>query len=450
MHDSQKSHQPQNAAYSLDDIFRTIATDYEARFPVEIVHPRIVGREAEFPVVDARGASVDVRRLWSSLISQGDFVEKTDPANPNLIVALEGEEYSYALEVGLGTIEVNTRPCDNLFCIERIMQDAVRLLVRAASRFGWRLLGYGIQPVTQPSLSILSPKQRYQSLYRAMGQEWLWYTVTAADQVQIDITRHEALDMLNFCNLISPVIIAFCANSPVYGGRRSEFNSGREGEMELIHASEHRHGIPAAPFASFEDYVRRSADVQHLILQRDGEVIPSSHTFAHTLLEAGPDMEQFLYHEHYIWNSARTRVAYGTIEIRPACQQPWDSHMAACALGLGLLEAAIPIETYVREALGASYWNAMREYRIRAIARGLLASEPVPGFLQTVLQMAHAGIQQRGFGEERYMQPLWDRLYRRINPARRMRRVFRTSGLQGVVDRSTILPSSIPSSTTRR
>ena len=97
-----------------------------------IVTPRIVGREAEFPVVDARGRAADVRRLWDLLIRQGDFVEKSDPGNPNLLVALEGEDFSYALEVGLGTIEVNTRPCDDLFCVQRIMHDAVRPLVRAA------------------------------------------------------------------------------------------------------------------------------------------------------------------------------------------------------------------------------------------------------------------------------------------------------------------------------
>ena len=244
-----------------------LAAEYEARFREQIVTPRIVGREAEFPVVDARGRAADVRRLWDTLVRQGDFVEKSDPGNPNLLVALEGEDYSYALEVGLGTIEVNTRPCDDLFCVERIMHDAVRPLVRAALRYGWRVLAYGIQPVSEPSLRIMSPKQRYQSLYRAMGKEWLWYTVTAADQVQIDIARHEAVTMLNFGNLMAPVIIALCANSPVYGGKLSAFCSGREGEMALIHANENRHGMPSAPYTSIADYVMRSTQVQHLILR---------------------------------------------------------------------------------------------------------------------------------------------------------------------------------------
>ena len=109
---------------------------------------------------------------------------------------------------------------------------------------------------------------------------------------------------------------------------------------------------------------------------------------------------------------------------------------------------ADPIMEYVQDALGESYWGIMREYHRRAVGRGLLAWEPAPGFLHEIIELAENGLVQRGLGEERYMQPIWDRLYRRVNPARRMRRVFRTTGVQGVIDRSTIRPSSI-SATTR-
>ena len=431
----------------LSSSVAALAKEYETYFPQEIVRPRIVGREAEFPVVDASGRAADVRRLWDSLIREGDFVESSDPSNSNLLVSLQGEDYSYALEVGLGTIEVNTRPCDDLYCIERIMHSAVRPLVRAALRFGWRVLAYGIQPVSEPTLRIMSPKQRYQSLYRAMGDEWLWYTVTAADQVQIDIARDEALAMLNFGNLMAPVIIALCANSPVYGGKLSPFCSGREGEMALIHANEHRHGMPATPYTSIADYIMRSTTIQHLILRSDGEVVPSSRSFAEDLRDSGPDMDKFLFHEHYIWNSARLRVAYGTLEVRPACQQPWSSHMAASALGLGLVESADSIMSYVQETLGASYWDDMRAYHRRAIAKGLAASEPAPDFLVTIAGLADLGLRKRGRNEERFLQPIRERLLRRQNPAQWMRRIYRTRGLDAVVSNATILPATIPAST---
>ena len=344
-----KPHPPEVA-----DAIARLAEEFTQRFPTDVTQPRVVGREAEFPVVDSQGRAADVRRMWETLLAAGDLKAKYDGADSRLIVGLDGPEYSYALEVGVGTVEVNTRPCRDLFEIEAIMEEAVTRLVAAALDHGWQLLGYGIQPVTPASLQIMSPKQRYQSLYRAMGQEWLWYTVTASDQVQIDIGRHELVHMLNFGNLMTPVIIALCANSPVYAGTLSPYCSGREGQMAAIHANEHRHGMPVRPYTSIEDYVATVSEATYLILREDQVVVPSSQRFIDYLAEHGPNFDAFLFHEHYIWNSARLRVAYGTIEIRPACQQPWEEQMAAAALGLGLIEASMEINAFVQEALGAT------------------------------------------------------------------------------------------------
>jgi gamma-glutamylcysteine synthetase len=419
-----------------------LAEEFTQRFPTAVTQPRIVGREAEYPVVDSQGRTVDVRRLWETLAAAGDLKPKYDGPDSRLIVGLEGIDYSYALEVGVGTIEVNTRPCHDLFEIERIMEEAVGRLVFAALDHDWLVLGYGIQPLTPASLSIMSPKQRYQSLYRAMGQEWLWYSVTASDQVQVDITRHELVHMLNFGNLMAPVIIALCANSPVYAGQLSPYCSGREGQMAAIHATEHRHGMPVRPYTSIEDYIATVSDSTFLILRENDIVLPSSQLFTDYLAEHGPDFDAFLFHEHYIWNSARLRVAYGTIEIRPACQQPWSEQMAAAALGLGLIEASREIDAFVQGALGGEYWSLMRTYHRQVIRTGLGAPQPAPDFLPQLVEMAAEGLRRRGQGEEQLLAPLYHRLERNLNPAQRMRRIFQSDGMAGLLRRAAIRPAA--------
>ena len=318
-------------------------------------------------MVDARGEAADVRRLWDLLIAQGDYAEKYDTGNPNLLVTLAGEEYTYALEVGLGTIEVNTMPCRDLFAVERIMEDAVSRLVRAALTFGWRVLGYGIQPVSAPSLPLMSPKQRYQSLYRAMGREWLWYTVTAADQVQVDVARHEMVDMLNFGNLMAPVLIALCANSPVYGGTLSPFCSGREGEMALIHANEARHGMPAAPYASIEEYVLRNSRSQYLILQSDGEVVPSSQHFVEHLAEHGGP-------RRFTTSTTSEQLLRGRRHHRTAPRLPAALVRADGRAGLGPIEAA---DTIMPGAgCAAIRGERMRLSSARSVAAGWRSLRP--------------------------------------------------------------------------
>ncbi|MCB0158787.1 MAG: hypothetical protein KDD83_11700 [Caldilineaceae bacterium] len=428
---------------ALDATIHTLATQFSAAFPPQLDGPRTIGREAEFPVVNNRGEAADVRRLWDALMAPGDLTPKFEPtATPGheFIVALHGADFSYALEVGVGTVELNTRPCRTLFELQAIQERGMERLARAAARYDWRVLGYGIQPVTPPSLRIMAPKQRYMSLYRAMGRQWLWYTVTASDQVQIDVARPEMVDLLNFGNLMTPVIIALCGNSPIFGGKPSPYCSAREGEMANIYTLEHRHGMPPRPVRDIADYVATTAETTYLIVRGDHEIYPSSRPFSAYLEEHGADYAAFLFHEHYMWNSARLRTAYATIEIRPACQQPWREHMAVSALGLGLIEAAPAIHAFVKEELGPDYWAVMQDYHALAIRHGLRAPQPAVDFLPRIVDMAHAGLAARGFGEEHLLEPLYNRLARGMNPAQRIRAVYRTDGLRGLVNHATVPP----------
>ena len=429
---------------SLEAIFAALAERFAAGFAVERPALRTVGREAEFPVVDADGESVDVRRLWQTLLANPQLEPEYGPGpQRNFITGLKGPDYSYALEVGLGTIEVNTRPCADLFEIQQLMAEAVSRLVSAAARAGWRVLGYGIQPVTSPQLRIMSPKQRYLSLFRAMGEPWLWYTVTAADQLHVAVSRAEMVQLLNFGNLVTPILIALCANSPIYGGQESPYCSAREGRMAAIRANEHRHGMLVRPMASLVDFIETVSQSTYLILRAGGDVVPSSIPFTEYLREHGADYTAFLFHEHYIWNSARLRAAYGTLEIRPACQQPWAENMVVAALNLGLVEAASAISALIVEGLGEDYWEKMRLYHQQVVRYGLDAPQPAPQLLQRALALAEEALAARGRGEERLLSPLWRRVERRHNPAQRARIVFRQDGIRGLLDHVTLRPGAL-------
>ena len=106
---------------------------------------------------------------------------------------------------------------------------------------------------------------------------------------------------------MAPVIIALCANSPVYGGKDSHFCSAREGVMAEIRAGEHRHGSAACALCHPLRLVRTLAQPTYLIAREGGET-PSSRPFHAYLAENGPDFQAFLLHEHYIWNSARAAL----------------------------------------------------------------------------------------------------------------------------------------------
>ena len=114
--------------------------------------------------------------------------------------------------------------------------------------------------------------------------------------------------------------------------------------------------------------------------------------------------------------------------------------MAAAALYLGLIEGHEEIAAYVRSALApaedrtlAGCWPRMKRYHRQAIRAGLAAPEPAPGFLAKVLALAQAALARRGYGEERMLTPLWQRLEQRENPAQRARRIFAEEGVEGLI-----------------
>ncbi|MFQ5921775.1 MAG: glutamate-cysteine ligase family protein, partial [Anaerolineales bacterium] len=331
----------------LSDPIVDIADQYQARFRETLGTVRRIGREAEFPLVWPDGRAGDASLLWAPLLEQGGLVPVRE--GRRLLIGARGPDVIYQAEVGKPTIELSLGPYDDLWELQRGLDQALRQLTRAAERCGLWVLGYGIQPRSPPSSLLLTPRPHYRAYHQALGKPWLRLTTTAADQVHVDISRSEVLDSVNWMNLLSGPIIALCANSSVYAGRQGRYLSGREGFLRELGI--HRHGMTPVSFQSFETLIRYLADYPAYVLPQDNgfrRVDMTFLQFADRELSRDPEalFKAFLWHEHYVWNSARPRVAHSTIEVRPACQQPPSELMASSALILGLVEALTDVQAY--------------------------------------------------------------------------------------------------------
>jgi gamma-glutamylcysteine synthetase len=418
-------------ARRLDAGVAALAEAFAARFPERARRPRLVGREAELPLVDASGRAGDSTPLWQALLDATRGAPTHDASGP--LIGVELPRWFCLAEVGRGTIELGVGPRRSLPGLERDLRPALATVGALVAGLGCRLLGHGIQPRTPFGPHLLTPKARYEALARETGLGWLRWTVTASDQLHVDVGRDDLARAMNVVNGCSGALIALCANSGVYGGRAGAA-SGREVLSARVSGEPFRNGAVPRRFADAEDYVRWTIGFRALVLPdgRGGFEHPGV-TYADRLAERGPDLDEWLYHEHYLWPSARPRARLSTLEIRPGCQQPGAS-FAAAALSLGLVEANEELDAYLEERFpGAAGWRRLLAYRRRAVQAGLGAAEPAPGFLATVVDLAGAALARRGLGEEPMLDGIRARLVRRRGPADDAWDVLRRDGMPALI-----------------
>jgi gamma-glutamylcysteine synthetase len=427
----------------VDEALEEITRSFAAGFPAKAPPLRTVGREAEFPLVRPDGHAADVFRLWPLFLERGDCEPIYDRGvdGSKLTVGVETQNWSCVIEVGRATVELSVGPRPTLHELAWDMEEALGRLKDVVRRAGFRLLGFGIQPRTPASPRLLTPKLRYLALLEAIGPQWLKFCVTAADQVQVDIGQNDLIRHMNLINAASGAIIALTANSSVYGGRAGRFASGREGLTANMVGEPYRHGSSPRPYDDLEEYVRFLAGLRCLCLpdgnsgfRQVGEPFIDYLRGGASARDPETAYDEFLFHEHYIWSSARPRAKIGTLEIRPACQQPAGSTWVPSALALGLVEAADEVESYLVSELGERHWDALLRYRELAVRHGLDAPEPAPRFLETLLDLVGGGLRRRGRKEEAFLAPVYDLLDQWSGPASRARKLFGEGGIAALAE----------------
>src|SRR5713101_814886 len=96
---------------ALQHTYAALTEQYAARFRRTLRPIRMIGREAEFPIVYPDGRAGDVSQLWKPLLARGGYVPRyDDPDTHRLIVALKGPDGTVEVEVGRVILEVVLGP----------------------------------------------------------------------------------------------------------------------------------------------------------------------------------------------------------------------------------------------------------------------------------------------------------------------------------------------------
>lgn len=323
-----------------------------------------VGTEMEKLVVDVEtgeaAAYPRIEALLRHLAEEGGWRPVYEDEH---LIALLGEDSSITLEPG-GQLELSGRLCPDLHCSYADFSRHIDQIVGHATTLGLAFLGLGVQPFTPLERIEWLPKARYRVMgpYMLrtgdMGQAMM--KQSAGLQVNLDYADEaDCIDKLRLAIVLSPLLYALFANSPIMEGRPSGFLTTR-GEI-WFRTDPDRTGLLPQLFkadAGFATYVEYALDVPMYFIFRNGQFLDltgSRFPFRRYLVDgfAGhrATLADWDLHLSTLFPEARLRPQ---IEVRPADSLPPHLTLAVGALLKGIL--------YDRAA-GEEVWSLFKRQR---------------------------------------------------------------------------------------
>ena len=441
------------------------------QYPPHLSGSRKLSLRAQFPICGLDGKAGDTGMLWPFM--KGDGFEPYREAN-GMQSALHGEHFSYSVTAGRGVMEIQIHPCDTLHELHERLTMAVERMKPAAERWKKHVLAYGGQPNTPLTPECLTHKFHYFSLLRKIQEPYLYRGLQATNRFWVECDRSELLDILNWSHLLSPLLNALSANSPVFAGD-GHHPSNRWLQQAILDESvvgDGRWQLVDHPYSGMDEWMFHLLHQPHLLLRDDeGWLNPGEGLFGEYLeqqdrlaTEHWPDV---LDHMDTLWTQTHPALnsdaalppqlqGHAGIQLADTEQQGIPETLAMSALLLGCLEEREALEHWWEDLVPdppakrefglwphqileknlkykKDIWMPFKEYWLRFMKQGLTYPEPFFGCFDGMLKHATIGLQKRGLGEEVYLQPLIDRVQRQYEPHRDLRRIYILEGMEGLI-----------------
>ncbi len=400
----------------------------------------------------------------------------------------DGREVVINTDTGVNIVEFGFLPFDTISECEQNMAVILKDFLSVAKGLSVGLIDLGVQPKTPyyyPELK--TEKIWYRGFYwtKIWAEYHHYFSNIAAHQVCIDVHYEDAMKVFNVVNALSGVMVSICANSAIESEQILDVHEEREHRWNLVATGydefhQRLRGIPTEPIINIQKYVERNWSLPHFMIIRDagkhvhvireldniGQYFSKQKWISFDVAESKratiiPNIADVSDQLQYGWPMARPRFEFDEsitlesfkksyedgsidqlldgnltklyIETRCIASQPWSSIMSAPALVLGIIENIEKAEALV----ASKDWQYWIDLRDKTIEKSLLVDEVIPLATQLV-DIAKEGLEQRGLGEEEYLEPLYDRIERRESPAMKSIKEFEELGIDKFIEKHVI------------
>ncbi|MGO2940020.1 MAG: gamma-glutamylcysteine synthetase [Pseudolactococcus laudensis] len=406
-----------------------------------------VGIELELPIVKLTGDAVDfsvVFALFDEMIEKLPLsIEKSDDNGQAIQLVSDENDDRILFEVGYNTIEFAFDKAKTIGQVEQRFSNYLAVMQTFLKKQNHLLTGFGVNPFCDKydNRPVASPRYEMLMAYLKLGATREEVRVSQnnygafiqGSQVQLDVTRENLVTTLNTFNAIEMVKAWLFGNSFLWNGQLDTLISRDVFWEESMHGIfPENTGVFPETFESLEtflDYLTKTA-----LFTRTSESntfyfepIQAMDYFNHDEIPAFdllgneivliPSPHDFKEHRSYQYQNLTTR---GTVEFRSTCAQPIATSFTVAAFHLGLMQELAAFETLI--ASHSFYEDYGRDYpqlRRRFSAQNLSSEEieDVASFAEVLVNLAAVGLEKRGFGEEKYLTALYQRIERKENPA---------------------------------
>ena len=415
-----------------------------------------IGIEIEIPIINLDKKAVDfdvVHRITDNFQKQfNDFKADGIDYDGN-VFALKNpkNEDIVCYDCSYNNIEFAMGREKELFSINERFSEYYSFVKESFEQYNHTLTGMGINPYRKYNINEPIPSERYLMLYHHLKSFSNYENIpmhfhkypeygmfSSASQVQLDVTKENLIQTINVFSKIEPIKALLFSNSVLYG-EDDKYTCFRDAlwEYSTHGVNPHNIGVYDVDFKDINDLQAYLESLNIYCVMRDGAYInfPSMNLLEYfkqdyvsgeiycngeyRKIDVKPLISDIKYLRPFKFINLTFR---GTVEFRSICTQPIRDSMCVAAFHLGLKDKLDELEEIVSKD-NVLYHRGYTAGELRK----LLIQDKLPEFInidclcslsEEIVDLACDGLEQRGIGEEVFLNPLYDRIKRRSNPGK--------------------------------
>lgn len=393
-----------------------------------------IGVELEFPIVNTMGNKTDVlvtKALFKYLQEVDEFkaIKLDDDGKPVQLQHKRNKD-QIVFELSYNTIEFAFEKTKTIQEVESRFHHYLGIIQPFLRERQHQIEGSGIHPYWRINDNQPVKIDRYKMLIRFLqlsGQEpnnrFHHYpdygTFICGNQVQLDVSRSNYLEIINAMNKVEPAKAYLFANS-IFDGENWNTKISRDifWEDSMHGYYQENVGVNPKAFINEQEFLEYLAKTALFYVYREDEILYFepirvedylakekivAYHLDGTRQEIKPQEEDIKNHRSYHFQDLTTR---GTIEYRSVCTQPLNKTFAPIAFHVGLHHNIKELDEYLAQNIVFDFSKEnLKQLRRQYSKKNLTESEleKIKQYSLDLLKISRRGLIDRGNNEEEYL-----------------------------------------------